>query len=102
MCMWCIHFTCVHTRGLMPRVFFAFTHAANTRVPFIIGYMSICLYLIATGLMATILRSIFAVYAPLTSTFSISRVAGNVIVQGSNLILPIPASKAFSGFVMNI
>ena len=61
-------------------------------------YISICLHLIATGLIATILRSIFAVYAPPTSTFSISRVAGNVIVQGSHLNPPIPACKGVFGF----
>ena len=55
--------------------------------------------MIATGLIATILRSIFAVYAPPTSTFSISRVAGNVIVQGSHLNPPpIPECKGVFGF----
>ena len=59
--------------------------------------------LIATGLIATILRSIFAVYAPPISTFSISRVAENVIVQGSHLTLPLFLHvKAFSGLVMNV
>ena len=64
--------------------------------------MSICLHLIATGLIATMLRSIFAVYSPPTSIFFISTVAGNVIVQGSNLTPLFLHVKAFSGFAMNI
>ena len=31
-CVWCIHFTYVYMHGLIPHVFFAFAHAAQTSV----------------------------------------------------------------------